>query len=52
MVDLILNRITKPGLEPQRLILPTELIKRDSCRQILTGRDTTVDTVPLEVEST
>jgi DNA-binding LacI/PurR family transcriptional regulator len=51
MVELILNRITKPGLEPQRLTLPTELIKRDSCRQILTGRDTTADTVLLEVES-
>jgi DNA-binding LacI/PurR family transcriptional regulator len=50
MVDLILNRITKPGLEPQRLILPTELIKRESCRRILTRQDTAVDTVPLEVE--
>jgi DNA-binding LacI/PurR family transcriptional regulator len=51
MVELILNRITKPGLEPQRLTLPTELIKRDSCRQILTGRDTTADALLLEVES-
>jgi DNA-binding LacI/PurR family transcriptional regulator len=50
MVELILNRINKPGLEPQRLTLPTELIKRDSCRQILTGRDTTADALLLEVE--
>jgi DNA-binding LacI/PurR family transcriptional regulator len=37
MVELLLNRIAKPGLEPQRLTLPTELIKRDSCRQLLPG---------------
>lgn len=35
MVELILNRIAKPGLEPQRVTIPTELIKRESCRQIL-----------------
>ena len=40
MVELLINRIAKPGLEPQRLTLPTELIKRDSSRQFLTGRDT------------
>jgi DNA-binding LacI/PurR family transcriptional regulator len=35
MVELILNRIAKPGLDPQRVTIPTEFIKRDSCRPIL-----------------
>jgi hypothetical protein len=52
MVELILNRIANPGLEPQRITIPTELIKRDSCRQIVTGQDIAVDKVLLEVEST
>ncbi len=34
MVELFLNRIANPGLEPQQVTVPTELIKRDSCRQI------------------
>ena len=34
MVDLVLNRITKLGVEPQRIIIPTEIIKRDSCRHL------------------
>jgi DNA-binding LacI/PurR family transcriptional regulator len=34
MVELVLNRIAKPGLEPQRIVLPTELIRRESCRPI------------------
>jgi DNA-binding LacI/PurR family transcriptional regulator len=34
MVELLLNRIANPGLEPQQVTVPTELIKRDSCRQI------------------
>jgi DNA-binding LacI/PurR family transcriptional regulator len=32
MVELILNRIANPAQAPQRITLPTELIKRDSCR--------------------
>jgi DNA-binding LacI/PurR family transcriptional regulator len=34
MVELVLNRIAKPTLEPQRITIPTELIKRESCRPI------------------
>jgi DNA-binding LacI/PurR family transcriptional regulator len=34
MVELILKRIANPGLQPQRVTVPTELIKRDSCRRI------------------
>jgi DNA-binding LacI/PurR family transcriptional regulator len=33
MVELLLNRIAKPGREPQQITIPTELIKRDSCRR-------------------
>jgi DNA-binding LacI/PurR family transcriptional regulator len=34
MVELALSRIAKPGSEPQRVLIPTEVIKRDSCRPI------------------
>jgi DNA-binding LacI/PurR family transcriptional regulator len=34
MVELILKRIANPALEPQHVTIPTELIKRDSCRRI------------------
>ena len=32
MVELILSRIAKPGLESRKVTVPTELIKRESCR--------------------
>jgi DNA-binding LacI/PurR family transcriptional regulator len=34
MVELVLKRIANPALEPQHVTVPTELIKRDSCRRI------------------
>ena len=34
MVEMILNRIANPDQEPQRITIPTEIIKRDSCRPI------------------
>lgn len=34
MVEMVLNRIANPGLEPQSMLIPTELIKRDSCRPV------------------
>jgi DNA-binding LacI/PurR family transcriptional regulator len=34
MVELLLNRIANPGQHRQQATLPTELIKRDSCRAI------------------
>lgn len=34
MVQTILNRIAKPGQAPQNITVPTELVKRDSCRPI------------------
>jgi DNA-binding LacI/PurR family transcriptional regulator len=38
MVEMILNRIAKPDQAPQRITIPTELIKRDSCRSISTSQ--------------
>jgi LacI family transcriptional regulator, galactose operon repressor len=34
MVDFVLNRIAHPDLPPQQATIPTELIKRESCRAI------------------
>ena len=31
LVELVLSRIARPDQEPQRITVPTELIKRDSC---------------------
>ncbi|MHB8216037.1 MAG: LacI family DNA-binding transcriptional regulator [Candidatus Sulfotelmatobacter sp.] len=33
MVELLVNRIADPGQTPQAVTVPTELIKRDSCRR-------------------
>jgi DNA-binding LacI/PurR family transcriptional regulator len=38
MVELILKRIANPSLDPQRVTIPTELIKRESCRQLVSAR--------------
>jgi DNA-binding LacI/PurR family transcriptional regulator len=35
LAEVVLNRIASPSLEPQRVTVPTALIKRDSCRPIL-----------------
>jgi DNA-binding LacI/PurR family transcriptional regulator len=34
MVQMILDRIARPGQTSQRVTLPTEMIKRDSCRAV------------------
>lgn len=34
MVELLLRRIANPGEAPQSVTIPTELIKRDSCRPV------------------
>ena len=49
MVELLLNRIAKPNLEPQRVTIPTEFIKRDSCRSIITTPETAFNEVSREV---
>lgn len=43
MVEMILNRIAKPGEPPQRVTLPTEFIKRDSCRPVTISQETTLE---------
>jgi DNA-binding LacI/PurR family transcriptional regulator len=32
LVELVLNRVAKPTLPPQSVVIPTELLRRDSCR--------------------
>ncbi len=39
MVELLVNRITDPSLPRQQITLPTELIKRDSCRALSIPED-------------
>jgi DNA-binding LacI/PurR family transcriptional regulator len=41
MVELLLNRIAKPDLEAQSATIPTEFIKRDSCRPIRNSEEAT-----------
>ncbi|HTZ56934.1 MAG TPA: LacI family DNA-binding transcriptional regulator [Acidobacteriaceae bacterium] len=40
MVEALLQRIGNPGQKPQRISVPTELVKRDSCRPLNTTRGT------------
>ncbi len=39
MVELLLNRIANPGRDSEQITLPTELIKRDSCRAIRSSNE-------------
>lgn len=39
MVEMILKRIAEPDQAPQSVTVPTEFIKRDSCRPISTSQD-------------
>lgn len=39
MVELVLSRIAQPDQPQQRVTIPTEFIKRDSCRAIPSSRD-------------
>ena len=34
LAEVLLNRIANPRLDPQRVTIPTELVKRESCRMI------------------
>ena len=45
MVEFLLNRISRPGLDPQLATIPTQFIKRDSCRPI----DTSKESLPKEI---
>jgi DNA-binding LacI/PurR family transcriptional regulator len=35
MVELILNRIAQPGIQSSQITVPTELVKRESCKAIV-----------------
>ena len=43
MVEMILNRIAKPGMAQQTVTIPTELVKRDSCDPISVASNTYSD---------
>jgi DNA-binding LacI/PurR family transcriptional regulator len=49
MVEMILNRVAKPDQAPQRITIPTEFIKRDSCRSIFTTQHVAFDEAPRRV---
>jgi DNA-binding LacI/PurR family transcriptional regulator len=37
MVEMLLNRIAHPNMDPQRITIPTEFVRRESCRKISDG---------------
>jgi DNA-binding LacI/PurR family transcriptional regulator len=39
LVEFVFNRLAKPDQDPQRVTIPTEFIKRDSCGPISPSRD-------------
>lgn len=39
MVKLVLSRIAQPNLAPQVVTIPTELIKRESCKPLLAAKE-------------
>jgi len=39
LAEAVLNRIESPGQDAQCITIPTELIKRDSCRSIISAAD-------------
>jgi DNA-binding LacI/PurR family transcriptional regulator len=43
MVEMILNRIANPNEAPRRAVVPTELIKRESCRDIAAPGEVAAD---------
>jgi DNA-binding LacI/PurR family transcriptional regulator len=43
MAEMILNRIADPSLPQQKVTMPTELIKRDSCRLLPATEEVTFD---------
>lgn len=51
MAELILERIAAPARKPQRITVPTELIKRDSCRPLPSPLATARKRSPHSVES-
>lgn len=52
LVELVLNRVAKPTLPPQNVTIPTELIRRDSCRSISSSTGGISREILLEVSTT
>jgi len=48
LAEVVLKRIESSSLDPQRVTVPTELIKRDSCRPILLAPELTAEKLPAE----
>jgi DNA-binding LacI/PurR family transcriptional regulator len=48
LAEVVLKRIESSSLDPQRVTVPTELIKRDSCRPILLAPDLAEAKLPAE----
>lgn len=51
MAEMILNRIADPALPPQSVTIPTELIKRDSCRQLPASENVTSDALSVRLSN-
>jgi DNA-binding LacI/PurR family transcriptional regulator len=52
MAEMLLNRIADPALPPQSVTIPTELIKRDSCRALTASDEVASDGVPARIANT
>jgi len=48
LAEVVLKRIESSSLDPQRVTVPTELIKRDSCRPILLAPELGAEKLPAE----
>lgn len=46
MTQIALNRIADPGLAPQHATIPTELVRRDSCRSIEAPEPLSISALP------
>jgi DNA-binding LacI/PurR family transcriptional regulator len=51
MAEMILNRIADPSLPQQNVTIPTELIKRDSCRVLPASENVAFDGVSARVSN-
>ena len=51
LVEMALNRIAQPNLSPQSINIPTELIKRDSCRALVEPEDLWLEDAPQKVST-
>ena len=52
LVELVLNRVAEPSLPPQSVTIPTELVRRDSCRSVSSSTSRISRKTLLEVSGT